>query len=126
MRVGAHMIPDLPLSVVMPVFNGERFVASAIRSILDQTFRDFEFIIVDDGSTDQTSGIVRSYAGRDARIRVVRNDPNLGFGAALNIGCRLARGMFVARMDADDVSAPTRFAAQLDFLKNHPDVAAVG
>jgi glycosyltransferase involved in cell wall biosynthesis len=119
-------MPHTPtVSVVMPVFNGAEFLDEAVRSILDQTFRDFEFIIVDDGSTDDTPRILRKYAEADDRVRVHRQE-NRGVVAALNQACRLAQGRFIARMDADDVSLPRRFEKQIEFLKTHPKVGVLG
>lgn len=120
------MNPTTPaVSVLMPVFNGERFLAEAIESILGQTFTDFEFVIVDDGSTDASPAILAKYASRDPRIRVLRQT-NAGIVAALNRGLAECRGPLVARMDADDVSAPSRLAAQTKYLNDHPDIAVVG
>jgi glycosyltransferase involved in cell wall biosynthesis len=119
--------PATPLvSVVMPVFNGERFLAVAIDSILAQTYARFEFVIVDDGSSDRTPEILSEYQARDARIRTHRHEKNLGLTAALNQGVQMATGALVARMDADDVSIPERFARQVEFLREHPEVAVVG
>lgn len=114
------------VSVVLPVYNGEHYLAEAIESILAQTFTDFEFIIVDDGSTDGTAGILERYAGRDGRIHVLRNSVNCGFAPTLNRGIECARGEFIARQDADDVSVPGRLAPQVDFLRRHPDHVLVG
>ena len=109
------------ISVVMSVFNGERFLAQAVESILHQTFRDFEFVIIDDGSTDNTAAILSRYASDDARMRVFRQE-NAGRTASLNIGIRLAQGKYIARMDADDISLPHRLKEQADFLNHHPEV----
>jgi len=114
------------VSAVMPVYNGERFVVEAVRSILGQTFRDFECIVVDDGSTDSTPALLAAEQARDARLVVHRQPSNAGFRTALNTGCALARGELIARMDADDISVPTRFERQVAFLKAHPDVGVVG
>lgn len=104
------------LSVVMSVYNGEQFLASAIESILDQTFRDFEFIIVNDGSTDGSLAILKEYAQRDCRIRLISRE-NRGLTASLNEGIANARGEWIARMDADDISLPDRFEKQLAWLQ---------
>jgi len=112
------------VSVVMPVYNCERYVAEAVESILAQTFADFEFLIVDDGSTDGSLAILRRYAGQDSRIRVISR-PNTGIVGALNEMLDLARGEFVARMDADDISSPERFDRQVAYLRAHPKVVAV-
>ena len=113
------------VSVVMPVYNSERYVARAVESILCQTFGDFEFIIIDDGSTDDSGGILEDFAVKDRRIRLVRR-ANTGYAVALNEGLGMARGEFVARMDSDDVSRPERFARQVEFLRAKPEVVAVG
>jgi glycosyltransferase involved in cell wall biosynthesis len=113
------------VSVVMSVFNGERFVAEAIESILNQTFRDFEFIIIDDGSSDGTADILARYQKADNRM-VLHHHPNQGQVPSLNIGCGLARGRYIARIDADDVALPERFERQVDYLERNPQVALVG
>jgi glycosyltransferase involved in cell wall biosynthesis len=113
------------ISVVMPVYNAKRYVAEAIESILGQTFRDFEFLIIDDGSTDGSLAILKRYAGCDARIRLW-SGPNAGYVPRLNEMLALARGDLVARMDADDVSLRDRFGRQVEFLRAHPEVDVVG
>lgn len=113
------------ISVVMPVYNGQRYVKKAIGSILSQTFQDFEFIIVDDGSTDKTPEILKAAAILDSRIRVVTRE-NRGISPSLNEGLALARGDLIARMDADDISLPNRFALQVAYLDAHPDCGLVG
>jgi hypothetical protein len=114
------------ISVVMPVHNGDRFLQEAVESVLAQSYRDFELIVVDDGSTDGTAGILAAAQARDPRVRVWRMPQNSGITEALNQGCRLARGPFIARMDADDVSLPSRFVTQLEYLRSHPAVGVVG
>ena len=117
----------LPLvSVVMPVFNGENYLGEAIDSILTQTFTDFELIIVDDGSADGSADIMDSYAQGDSRVRLLRHAVNQGQAKALNTGLAASRGEFVATMDCDDVSKPERLQSQVDFLRAHPKVGAVG
>ncbi len=113
------------VSVVMSVYNGERFLREAIESILSQTFRDFEFIIVNDGSTDGTAGILNSYALSDSRVRVFEQE-NMGQCASDNRGCSLARGKYIARMDSDDVSMRDRLERQIAFLENHEKVGLLG
>ncbi len=113
------------ISVVMPTYNAERYVARAIDSILAQTLADFEFIIVDDGSADRSLEIIRQYQRRDDRIRVLSR-PNTGVVGAANDGLALARGELLARMDADDISYPQRFKRQVAFLDDHSDCVAVG
>jgi glycosyltransferase involved in cell wall biosynthesis len=117
--------PSPAISVLMPVYNSERFLHQAVESILSQTVGDFEFICVDDGSTDGSAEILKQYAGRDSRIRVLTR-ANGGVTNALNAGLVVARGEYVARMDADDVAEPSRFAHQLEYMKNHPECAVVG
>src|SRR5262245_40553428 len=114
------------VSVVMPVFNGERYLVEAANSIFRQTHPDFEFIIVDDGSTDGTADLLADLRRQDDRVKVITQPHNLGVAAALNAGCQAARGIFVARMDADDVSLPDRFMEQTSFLNRRPDIALVG
>ncbi len=112
------------VSVLMSVYNGARYLREAIDSILAQTFTDFEFIIVDDGSTDETPAILDSYT--DPRIVRLRNETNIGLTKSLNRGLAIARGEYVARQDADDVSFPERIQKQVAFLDAHPIVAMVG
>jgi glycosyltransferase involved in cell wall biosynthesis len=112
------------ISVLMPVHNGADFLRPAIDSILAQTCTDFEFLIIDDGSTDSSFAICSEY--RDPRIRLERNETNLGLIATLNKGLGLVRGEFVARMDCDDICLPRRLEKQLAFLDKHPDVGICG
>jgi glycosyltransferase involved in cell wall biosynthesis len=112
------------VTVLMAVYNGERFLREAIDSILAQSFRDFEFLIINDGSTDNTREIVQSYS--DPRIRLVDNGCNLGLTRSLNRGLELAEGQFIARQDADDISEPERLSRQVAFLEAHPEVVLLG
>jgi glycosyltransferase involved in cell wall biosynthesis len=112
------------VTVLMPVFNGEKYLGQAIESILGQTFGDFEFLIVDDGSTDRSLEICRSYA--DPRIRLERNGANLGLITTLNRGIERAGGEFIARMDGDDISFPERLERQVRFLDENPGVGLCG
>lgn len=114
------------LSVIMSVYNGERYLSQAVNSIVEQSFDDFEFLVVDDCSTDGTSALCGEYASRDRRIRVIKNDKNIGLTRSLNKALGLARGKYVARMDADDVSLPRRFERQLTYLDSNPSVGLVG
>lgn len=111
------------VSVVLPVHNGEQFLAAAIDSVLEQSLADLELVIVNDGSTDRSEEIIRLY--EDPRISYYAHE-NMGLGASLNRGISLARADLVARMDCDDVAHPGRLQAQTDYLSLHPDVAAVG
>lgn len=118
------MNPAPGVTVLMPVRNGAAHVREAAESILSQTFRDFEFLVVDDASDDGTVGILESLG--DPRLRIVRSRERLRFSGALNLGLDLARGDWIARMDADDIALPDRLARQLAFLRAHPDVGLCG
>lgn len=111
------------VSVVMGVYNGASYVQEAIDSILNQTFSDFQFLIIDDASVDQTAHILS--ACTDPRVQVYRNEENLGLARTLNRGVRLAQGEYIARQDADDLSYPERLAEEIAFLDAHPDVGVV-
>src|SRR6266576_3990845 len=110
------------LSVVMPVHNGLPFLHESIRSILKQTFSDFEFVILDDGSTDGSEHILRDWEKRDSRIRVLQSERKLGLSASSNLVVRNSNSAVVARMDADDTCSPDRLKRQLEILETHPDV----
>ncbi len=112
------------VSVLMSVYNGESFLAEAIQSILDQTYTDFEFLIVNDGSTDGTAGILASF--RDPRIKIIYLEKQSGLVYALNIGIEQCQGEFIARMDADDRSMPMRFEKQVHFFDKNPQVGVCG
>jgi glycosyltransferase involved in cell wall biosynthesis len=112
------------ISVVMAVYNGEHYLREAVDSILGQTFQDFEFIIVDDGSTDATPAILGSFT--DPRLVRLRNQGNIGLTRSLNRGLAAARGEFIARMDADDVALPRRLEKQVEYLSLHHHVGLLG
>jgi len=112
------------VTVLMSVYNGERYLKAAIDSILNQSFRDFEFLIIEDCSTDQSANIIQTYG--DERIRMVSNEVNLGLTKSLNRGLDIARGAYVARMDADDIALPDRLKLQVDFMENNPEYGMVG
>lgn len=112
------------VSVIMAAYNSQDTIAEAVGSVLAQSFRDFELIVIDDGSTDDTMGIVGSY--KDGRIRCLSNPRNCGLPASLNRGISCARGKYMARMDADDIMLPDRLKAQAEFLSEHHDVSIVG
>lgn len=118
--------PHPQISVIMPFYNAERFIGESIESILAQTFSDFELIAIDDGSADTSAEIVRSYMARDKRIILLRNEQNLGIARTRNRGIHVARGQFIAFMDADDYSAPERLERQLEFFRQHPEVDICG
>ncbi|MEC4749589.1 glycosyltransferase [Methylomicrobium sp. Wu6] len=113
------------VSVVMSVFNGDSFLREAVESILNQSFREFEFTIIDDGSTDSSSAILDSYQRNDPRVRVYHQE-NRGLVESLNRGCGLARGKYIARMDADDISFKNRLLWQVEFMERHPEVGVLG
>ena len=113
------------VSVVMVVCNVERFLGEAIESILGQTYRDFEFVIVDFGSSDKSKEIISSYAARDSRMKL-HEIPHCGLAEARNHACSLAQGQYIAIMDADDISVPERLAWEVEFLDAHPQVGVVG
>ncbi|PSF38063.1 hypothetical protein C7H19_06215 [Aphanothece hegewaldii CCALA 016] len=113
------------VTVVMSVYNGEAYVAEAICSILEQTYQDFEFIIINDGSTDSTQMLICQYAERDSRIRVIHHSQNMMLVYSLNHGLALARGKYIARQDADDISLPKRLEQQVNYLEQNPEVVAV-
>lgn len=111
------------ITVLMPVYNGEKYLRPAIESILNQTFSDFEFLIINDGSTDNSESIILSY--KDERIRYVKNENNLKLIKTLNKGISLSRGKYIARMDCDDISFPIRFEKQIEALRNNPELDGV-
>ena len=112
------------ISVVMTAYNAENHIGQAIESILNQTFANFEFIIINDGSTDSTAEMISSFV--DSRIQFINNKRNQGLTAMLNQGFDLAKGEYIARMDADDISLPERFAKQVAFMDANPDTGVLG
>ncbi|MFA7675834.1 MAG: glycosyltransferase family 2 protein [Candidatus Shapirobacteria bacterium] len=114
------------VTIYMPVFNATPYLSQAIESILNQSFSNFEFIIVDDASTDDSWKIIKSYAKKDSRIVTIKNQINLGVSLTSNIAISKARGKFLARMDADDISFTNRIEKQIKFLNKHSKVVAVG
>lgn len=113
------------VSVIMPVFNTSDYLAQAIESVLSQTLADFELVIVDDGSTDDSMAIAARYVRTDRRVRVIRN-PNKGLSRARNQGVEAARGDFMAALDSDDVALPDRLSLQVAFLVRHPECVVLG
>lgn len=113
------------VSVLMPVYNAERYVAEAIQSIINQTFQDFEFIIIDDGSTDNSLSIINKYANVDSRIKVISRE-NRGLVSSLNEGISYSKGKYIVRMDADDISLEDRVDIQVNFMENHPEIGVCG
>lgn len=112
------------ISVLMPVYNGEKYLKEAIDSILNQTYTSFEFLILNDGSTDKTEEIILSY--NDPRIIYIKNNQNLQIVKTLNKGIKLAKGKYIARMDADDISLPERFQKQVQFMEENSDIDLCG
>ena len=115
----------LAISVILACYNTERYIASAVKSILAQTFGDFELILLNDGSTDRSAEILKQLAAQDSRIKLISR-PNKGLTKTLNEGISLATAPLIARMDADDISLPTRFEKQVAYLDANPDCVCVG
>lgn len=114
------------ISVVMSAYNGAKYLKEAIESILNQTFEDFEFIIVDDDSIDKTEEILVEYKRKDPRIKIITNRENIGLTKSLNKAIKITKGDYIARMDADDIAMAERLETQLEFMKKNPEVGAVG
>lgn len=112
------------VSVVMAVYNGEKYLREAIDSVLTQTFVNFEFIIINDGSSDGSLSIIHSYS--DKRIKLINNDGNKGLIYSLNIGIEISLGKYIARMDADDICLAERFQKQFEYLELHPNIGVIG
>ncbi len=111
------------VSVLMPVYNAESFLSASIDSILSQSFKDYEFIILNDGSQDNSRAIIQTY--QDPRIQYIHHRKNRGIVATLNDGLKVAKGRYIARMDADDLSLPNRFQRQVDYLEKHSNVGLI-
>lgn len=111
------------ISLIMSVYNGEDYLGEAIESVLNQTFTDWELIVINDCSTDRTGEILRGFAQQDDRIKVYPNEVNLRLPSSLNRALELARGTYIARMDADDICLPDRLQKQYAFMEEHPDIA---
>lgn len=116
----------MKVSVLMPVYNGALYLQEAIDSILNQTFKDFELIIIDDGSSDDSLKIIRMNADKDKRIVVLENKQNSGICVTLNKGLDIAKGEYIARMDCDDISESNRLAVQIEFMERNPEYGLVG
>ncbi|MFC1566571.1 glycosyltransferase family 2 protein [bacterium] len=114
------------ISVIMSVLNEEKYLVESIESILNQTFSDFEFIIIDDGSKDSTAEIIKRYAAKDSRITCIHHAKPKGLAVSLNEGIKVSKGEYIARMDGDDVSLRTRFEKQINFLQKHKDYGLAG
>ena len=120
-RVKSYMLPEI--SIIMSVYNGEAYLKEAIESVINQTFRSWELIIINDCSTDSTSEILAEFSAKDERIKVHTNEVNLKLPTSLNKAISLCSGKYIARMDADDISLPHRFEKQYEFMEEHQDVA---
>jgi glycosyltransferase involved in cell wall biosynthesis len=120
------MTGDPKVSVLMPAYNAEKYIAEAIESILNQTFKDFELLICDDASIDSTPAIIEEYAKRDGRIRIFHNVKKLFVAGNTNLAIDNSRAELLARMDADDIALPERLEKQYAFMVSHPDTAVVG
>ncbi|WP_346857501.1 glycosyltransferase [uncultured Draconibacterium sp.] len=114
------------ISVIMSVYNAEKYLSESINSILNQTFKNFEFIIIDDKSSDKSVEIINSMASKDSRIKFIQNKVNQGLTINLNTAINIAKGKYIARMDADDISEVHRFEQQLDFLRENPHIDILG
>jgi len=122
-----HLINQSPLiSVILPVYNADKYLNEALESLRYQTYPHFEVIAIDDASTDSSYKILKNYARIDSRFRVFKNKTNLKIAHTLNFGLTKAKGGFIARMDADDISLPNRFQKQIKYLLRHPGVVVVG
>ena len=126
-KIILERVKVMPLvSVLMPVYNGEKFLKEATKSVLHQSFGDFEFIIINDGSKDNTEEIIEDFAKKDNRIVYEKNEKNMGISYTLNKGMRLANGKYIARMDADDISEPERLEKQFEYMENNPNCGVLG
>ncbi|WP_434290090.1 glycosyltransferase [Clostridium botulinum] len=119
------MIKSIKISVVMPVYNSEKYLNQSIESILTQTYKNFEFIIINDGSTDTSLNIIKKYANADRRIKVISRE-NKGLVYSLNEGLSVSKGEYIARMDADDISLNKRFEKQVNILDKYPSIDILG
>ena len=114
------------VSIIMAVYNGEEFLRDSILSVLNQTHKDFEFIIVNDGSSDNSLKIIEDFQKNDSRIKIVNNNQNLGLTKSLNIGFIESKGEYIARLDSGDISLPKRIEKQVNFLDVHKNIGLVG
>lgn len=117
---------SIPISVVMSVHNDEQFLEKAIRSILEQNFTNYQYIIIDDHSTDRSPEILQKYAALDSRIRLITNEINLGLTRSLNIGLAESDTPYIARIDSDDIACSDRLEVQYSYLESNPDITLLG
>ena len=115
---------DYKLSILLPVYNGENFLNQCIESMLNQTYDNFELLIIDDGSIDNSKNIINNY--NDSRITFIENKKNIGLTDTLNKGLRQAKGDYIARIDQDDIALENRLLEQMDYLSKHPDIKLIG
>jgi glycosyltransferase involved in cell wall biosynthesis len=125
MGSGATVSEAPAISVLLPVHNAEHYLRAAVDSVLKQTFSDFELLALDDGSTDRSLSILREYAAKDSRVRILSRE-NQGVVATLNELITASRGLYLARMDADDICRPRRFEKQIAYLEEHPECVVIG
>ncbi len=116
----------MKLAVLMSVYNNQDTLIKALDSVLGQTYKKFEFIIINDASTDKSTSILAQYQKKDSRIKLINNERHLGLTKSLNKGLKTTKAKYIARMDADDISLPKRFEKQLAFFKSHPKVSYLG
>jgi glycosyltransferase involved in cell wall biosynthesis len=114
------------ITVILPCYNAAAFIEETLHSVLNQTFVDFECLVIDDASTDQTCALVERIAAQDARVKLFRKEQNTGYTESLNMGIGLARGRYIARMDADDICMPQRFEKQVAFMEANPGCVMCG
>lgn len=114
------------ITVIMPVYNAEKYLEEAIESVLNQTYKNIEFIILNDGSTDRSLEIVQRFQKQDLRVQLINNKKNLKQPKTRNKGLKLAHGKYIANMDADDISLPQRFSIQVEFMEQNPDIDICG
>jgi len=114
------------ISVLMSAYNNADYLSQSVNSILNQSFADFELILIDDASSDQSLKIIQDLAFSDSRIKILRNRENLGLTKSLNQGLKIAAGEYIARQDADDLSRPERLAIQCQYLEKHPEIFLCG
>lgn len=114
------------ISVIMGVYNDKKFLSKSIDSILNQTYKNFEFIICDDCSNDGSWNILKKYEAKDERIKIIKNEKNLGLASSLNKCIKISKGNYIARMDSDDISIKDRFQKQIEYLENNPEISVIG